>query len=142
MRIALRDVKLPAHLNASERAGDMLRYTKDHEWLRLDGDIATVGITPFAQEKLGDLVFVELPGVGAKLERAAVAATVESVKAAAEVYAPVSGEIVEVNEKVTGEPGLVNSAPTGDGWLFKMKVADMAELDSLLDEQAYQAIST
>jgi glycine cleavage system H protein len=119
----------------------MLRYTKDHEWLRLEGDVATVGITPFAQEKLGDLVFVELPGVGAKLERAAVAATVESVKAAADVYAPVSGEIVEVNEKVTGEPGLVNSAPTGDGWLFKMKLADIAELDGLLDEAAYQAIS-
>ena len=119
----------------------MLRYTKDHEWLRLDGDVATVGITPFAQEKLGDLVFVELPGVGAKLARAAVAATVESVKAAAEVYAPVSGEIVAVNEKVVDEPGLVNAAPIGDGWLFKMKLADMAELDGLLDEEAYQAIA-
>jgi glycine cleavage system H protein len=129
-------------VNGSESAGDMpLRYTKDHEWLRLDGDVATVGVTPFAQEKLGDLVFVELPGIGAKFERAAAAATVESVKAAAEVYAPVSGEIVAVNDKVVAEPGLVNSAPTGEGWLFKMKVANMAELDSLLDEEAYRAIS-
>ena len=100
----------------------MLKYTKDHEWLRMDGDIATVGITPFAQEKLGDLVFVELPSVGAKFDMGAAAATVESVKAASEVYAPVSGEIVAVNDKIVSEPGLVNSEPTGNGWLFKMKV--------------------
>jgi glycine cleavage system H protein len=118
----------------------MLKFTKDHEWLRLDGDIATVGITPFAQEKLGDLVFVELPSVGATFEQGAAAATVESVKAASEVYAPVSGEVIEVNAKVTDDPGLVNSAPTGDGWLFKMKVADRTQLSMLLDEQAYSAI--
>ncbi len=118
----------------------MLKFTKDHEWLRLEGDIATVGITPFAQEKLSDLVFVELPSVGAKFEKGAAAATVESVKAASEVYAPVSGEVIEVNVKVTDDPSLVNSAPTGDGWLFKMKVADRAQVDVLLDEQAYNAM--
>jgi glycine cleavage system H protein len=118
----------------------MLKFTQDHEWLRLDGDLATVGITPFAQEKLGDLVFVELPAVGSTFEKGAAAATVESVKAASEVYAPVTGEVVEVNGKVVDEPGLVNSAPTGEGWLFKMKVGDRGQVDALLDEQAYQAI--
>ena len=120
----------------------MLKYTKDHEWLRLDGDIATVGITPFAQKQLGDLVFVELPGVGAPLDKGAVAATVESVKAASEVYAPVRGEVVAVNDKLAVEPGLVNAEPTGDGWLFKMKIADAGELAALLDEAAYQALTT
>lgn len=120
----------------------MLRYTKDHEWLRVDGNVATVGITPYAQERLGDLVFVELPSTGTKLSKGAVAATVESVKAASEVYAPVGGEVVTVNDKLTGEPGLVNAEPTGNGWLFKMKIADAAELDMLLDEQAYNALMT
>lgn len=120
----------------------MLKYTKDHEWLRLDGDVATVGITPFAQKQLGDLVFVELPGVGAPLDKGAVAATVESVKAASEVYAPVRGEVVAVNDKLAAEPGLVNAEPTGDGWLFKMKIADAGELAALLDEAAYQALTT
>ena len=120
----------------------MLKYTKDHEWLRVDGNVATVGITPYAQERLGDLVFVELPGTGTKLSKGAVAATVESVKAASEVYAPVGGEVVTVNDKLTGEPGLVNAEPTGNGWLFKMKIADAAELDMLLDEQAYNALMT
>ena len=120
----------------------MLKYTKDHEWLRIDGDVATVGITPYAQENLGDLVFVELPSAGTKLSKGAIAATVESVKAASEVYAPVGGEILSVNEKLTTEPGLVNAEPTKDGWLFKMKVADVAELNTLLDEQAYKALTT
>jgi glycine cleavage system H protein len=121
----------------------MLKYTKDHEWLRLNGDdVATVGITPYAQERLGDLVFVELPSAGTKLSKGAIAATVESVKAASEVYAPVGGEILSVNDKLTTEPGLVNDEPTGDGWLFKMKVADAAELNTLLDEQAYKALTT
>jgi glycine cleavage system H protein len=120
----------------------MLKYTKDHEWLRVDGNVATVGITPYAQERLGDLVFVELPSTGTKLSKGAVAATVESVKAASEVYAPVGGEVVTVNDKLTGEPGLVNAEPTGNGWLFKMKIADAAELDMLLDEQAYNALMT
>jgi glycine cleavage system H protein len=118
----------------------MLKYTKDHEWLHMEGDIATVGITPFAQEKLGDLVFVELPSVGARFDMGAAAATVESVKAASEVYAPVSGEIIAVNDKIVSEPGLVNSEPTGNGWLFKMKVSDTAELAGLLDDAAYQAL--
>lgn len=119
----------------------MLKYTKDHEWLRLDGDIATVGITPYAQEKLGDLVFVELPNVGTTFEKGAATATVESVKAASEVYAPVGGEIVAVNDKVVSEPGLVNADPAGNGWLFKMKLRDTAELSALLDEKAYQALT-
>jgi len=119
----------------------MLKYTKDHEWLRMDGDVATVGITPFAQERLGDLVFVELPSAGTKLSKGAVAATVESVKAASEVYAPVAGEIVSVNDKLTTEPGLVNAEPTGNGWLFKIKIADAAELDTLLDEPAYRDLT-
>ena len=119
----------------------MLKYTKDHEWLRLEGDVATVGITPYAQEHLGDLVFVELPAVGAKLAKGAVAATVESVKAASDVFAPVGGEVVGVNDRVVAEPGLVNTAPTGDGWLFKLKLADNSEFDTLLDEQAYKAVA-
>jgi glycine cleavage system H protein len=119
----------------------MLKFTKDHEWLRMDGDVGTVGITPYAQEKLGDLVFVELPSVGATLDKGAIAATVESVKAASDVYAPVSGEVAAVNDKLTAEPGLVNSEPTGNGWLFKMKVANRAEVDTLLDEGAYKALT-
>jgi glycine cleavage system H protein len=118
----------------------MLRFTKDHEWLRMDGDVATVGITTFAQDKLGDLVFVELPAKGAKFDMGAPAATVESVKAASDVYAPVSGEIVEVNDRLAAEPGLVNSDPAGNGWLFKMKPSDSTELAQLLDEIAYKAL--
>jgi len=120
----------------------MLRFTKDHEWLRMEGNIATVGITPFAQEKLGDLVFVELPNVGAAFDKGAVAATVESVKAAADVYAPVAGEVTAVNEGLVEQPGLVNAEPTGDGWLFKMKPADPVEVDALLDEKAYDALTS
>jgi len=120
----------------------MLRFTKDHEWLRMEGNIATVGITPFAQEKLGDLVFVELPSVGATLDKGAVAATVESVKAAADVYAPVAGEVTAVNDRLVEQPGLVNGEPTGDGWLFKMKPANPADVDALLDEEAYDALTS
>jgi glycine cleavage system H protein len=119
----------------------MLRFTKDHEWLRMEGDVATVGITPFAQDKLGDLVFVELPSVGATFQKGAVAATVESVKAAADVYAPVAGEVTAVNDKLADQPGLVNTEPTGDGWLFKMKPGDAAEVVALLDEKAYDALT-
>lgn len=119
----------------------MLKFTKDHEWLRSEGDVATVGITPFAQDKLGDLVFVELPSVGAKFAMGEVAATVELVKAASDVYAPVGGQVVAVNDRLAGEPGLVNSAPTGDGWLFKLKIANSAELAQLLDEAAYQKLT-
>jgi len=119
----------------------MLKYTKDHEWLQMDGDVATVGITPYAQEKLGDLVYVELPSLGAMFVQGAAAATVESVKAASEVYAPVGGEIVAVNDKVVSEPGLVNAEPTRNGWLFKMKIKNPAELNTLLDESAYKALT-
>jgi glycine cleavage system H protein len=120
----------------------MLRFTTDHEWIRMENGIATVGITPFAQEKLGDLVFVELPGVGAKLDKGAVAATVESVKAASDVYAPIAGDVTAVNDRLAQEPGLVNGEPTGDGWLFKMKPADPAEVEGLLDEKAYEALTS
>src|SRR3974390_238726 len=119
----------------------MLKYTKDHEWLRLEGEVATVGITPHAQEKLGDMVFVELPAVGTRFDQGAVAATVESVKAASDVYAPVGGEGGAVNDKPAAAPGLVNAEPTGNGWLFKLKVKDAGEAGSLLDEAAYQALT-
>jgi glycine cleavage system H protein len=119
----------------------MLKYTQDHEWLNLDGDVATVGITQFAQKQLGDLVFVELPSVGTSFDKGAVAATVESVKAASEVYAPIGGEVIAVNDRLTGEPGLVNSEPTGEGWMFKIKVRNAAEAEALLDEAAYQALT-
>ena len=119
----------------------MLRFTRDHEWLRMEGNVATIGITPFAQEKLGDLVFVELPSVGATFAAGAVAATVESVKAAADVYAPVAGEVTAVNDKLAEQPGLVNAEPTGDGWLFKLKPGNPADVDSLLDEAAYGALT-
>jgi glycine cleavage system H protein len=119
----------------------MLKYTQDHEWLSLDGEVATVGITQFAQKQLGDLVFVELPSVGASLDKGAVAATVESVKDASEVYAPVGGEVIEVNDRLTAEPGLVNAEPNGGGWMFKLKVSNAAEAEGLLDEGAYQALT-
>jgi glycine cleavage system H protein len=118
----------------------MLKYTKDHEWLRMDGEIATVGITPYAQEKLGELVFVELPKAGTKLDKGAVAGVIESVKAASEVYTPISGEIVETNDKLVDEPGLVNTDPTGNGWMFKLKPSAPAEIDDLLDEASYNAL--
>jgi glycine cleavage system H protein len=120
----------------------MLRFTQDHEWIRVENAVATVGITPFAQEKLGDLVFVELPKVGAKLDKGAVAATVESVKAASDVYAPVAGDVTAVNDRLAEEPGLVNGEPTGRGWLFKIKPANPAEVEGLLDEKAYEALTS
>ncbi len=114
-------------------------YTEDHEWLSVEGDIATVGITDYAQEQLGDLVFVELPEAGKSLSRGDTAVVVESVKAASDVYAPVDGEVVDANEALTSEPALVNSAATGDGWLWKMKLSDKSQLDGLMDEAAYNA---
>jgi len=116
-----------------------LRYAKDHEWLRVEGDVATMGISQYAQEQLGDIVYVELPKVGRKVKAAEQIATVESVKAASEVFAPVSGEIAAVNDKLAGDPTLVNSAPTGDGWFVKIKLADKGELAGLMDEAAYKA---
>src|SRR4051812_34773856 len=113
-------------------------YTPDHEWLRIEGDTATIGITDYAQSQLGDVVFVELPKVGRILKKAEAAAVVESVKAASDVYAPVSGEVIEVNDQVAAEPSLVNSDAAGKAWFFKLKIADRSELDGLMDEAAYQ----
>ena len=114
------------------------KYTKDHEWIDVDGDIGTVGITDHAQDQLGELVYVEVPEVGANLDQGDEACVVESVKAASEVYAPCSGEIVEVNEDLADAPTTVNEHAEGDGWLFKIKIADMTELDEFMDEAAYK----
>jgi glycine cleavage system H protein len=115
------------------------RYTRDHEWIRLEGDVATIGITDYAQEQLGDIVFVELPDVGKKLDKGAEAAVVESVKAASEVFAPVTGEVVEVNGTLSDQPGAVNDDPEGNGWFMRMRVADKASVDGLMDADAYKA---
>ena len=114
-------------------------YTSDHEWLAIDGDIATVGITDYAQQQLGDVVFVELPKVGRALKKAEAAAVVESVKAASDVYAPVTGEVLEANEALAAEPALVNSDAQGQAWFFKIRIADKGELGGLMDEAAYKA---
>ena len=114
-----------------------LKYSKEHEWVRVDGDVAVVGISDFAQAQLGDVVFVELPEIGQQVAKDGEAAVVESVKAASEVYAPLSGEVVEVNEALGDDPELVNGAPTGDGWFFKIRLGDPSELDGLMDEAAY-----
>lgn len=116
-----------------------VKYTKEHEWVRLTGDGAVVGISEYAQEQLGEIVFVELPETGAKLEKGSEAAVIESVKAASEVYAPATGEVTEVNAELDGEPGRVNADATGEGWLFKMTLADEGELDEMMDEAAYKA---
>lgn len=118
-----------------------LRYTAEHEWVAIDGDRATVGITDYAQRALGDLVFVQLPAVGAAMNRGAVAAVVESVKAASDIFAPLSGRIVDVNPEASNDPALVNSDPMGGGWLFRIELSDRAEVAQLLDEQAYQKIA-
>ena len=118
----------------------MMKFTSDHEWILVDKDLATIGITPFAQERLGDLVFVQLPQLGAVLEAGGTAAVVESVKAASDVYAPIKGEVIEINQQVANDPALVNSDPTGKGWLFRVKIADRSQLDKLMDERAYQAL--
>ena len=115
----------------------MLRFTKDHEWVRVEGDVGTCGISDYAQSQLGDVVFVELPEVGRKLAQREEAAVVESVKAASEVYAPVAGEVVEVNQAVADEPAKVNAGAMGDGWFFKLRLADKSQLDGLMDEAAY-----
>jgi glycine cleavage system H protein len=116
----------------------LLRFTRDHEWIRLDGDLAVVGITDYAQSQLGDVVYVELPEIGRKVEKGKEAAVVESVKAASEVYAPVSGEVAEVNQAITDDPAKVNADPMGAGWFIKLRVNDPKELEGLLDEAAYQ----
>jgi glycine cleavage system H protein len=118
----------------------MTRYfTEEHEWIDVDGDVATVGITDHAQSQLGDIVFVELPAIGKAVTKGGEAAVVESVKAASDVYAPVSGEVAEVNAALDGEPGLVNSGAEGEGWFFKLRLADAAELDGLMDAAAYRS---
>ena len=119
----------------------MIKYTEDHEWLSVEGDIATVGITVHAQDALGDVVYVDLPEVGKSFVQKDVAGVVESVKAAADVYMPISGEITEVNETLRADPALANTDPTGAGWFFKVKLSDASQLDALLDETAYNTFA-
>ncbi len=118
-----------------------IKYTEDHEWVRVEGDIATVGITEHAQDALGDVVFVELPEVGKSYAQKDTAGVVESVKAAADVYMPVSGEVVEVNQALADDPSLANSDPMGAGWFFKLKLSDAAQVAALMDEAAYKAFA-
>ena len=115
-----------------------VRYTEEHEWIRVDGGVCVIGITDYAQDQLGDVVYVELPEVGHRVERAAEAAVVESVKAASEVYAPAAGEVVAVNDALNDDPSTVNSDPEGAGWFLKIKLEDAAELDRLMDAEAYR----
>ncbi len=118
----------------------MLKFTQEHEWLKIENGVATVGITTYAVEQLGDLVFVELPEIGASFSKNDDAATVESVKAASEVYCPLDGEITEVNPAIVADPALVNSDPMGAGWFFKLKLKNVADADGLLDEAAYKEL--
>jgi glycine cleavage system H protein len=115
-----------------------LKYTKDHEWTKSDGDTVTVGITDYAQGELGDVVYVELPEVGDTVEKETSFGTIEAVKAVADLFSPLSGEVVEINEKLEDDPEIVNKDPYGDGWMVKIKVSDAAELDELMDAQAYE----
>jgi len=114
-------------------------FTQDHEWISVEGDSATVGITDYAQAQLGDVVFVEVPPAGTEVAKGKEAAVVESVKAASDVYAPVSGTVTEGNAALEADPALVNTSPEGEGWFFKLKLADTAELEGLMDETAYKA---
>jgi glycine cleavage system H protein len=114
-------------------------FTADHEWLQIDGDIATIGITDYAQSQLGDVVFVELPKIGRSLKKAEAAAIVESVKAASDVYAPITGEVIEANDALAADPSLVNSDADKGGWFFKLRIADKSELEGLMNEAAYKA---
>ncbi len=114
-----------------------IKYTKEHEWVRLEGDTAVIGISEYAQQQLGEIVFVELPDIGTKLDKGLEACVIESVKAASEVYAPASGEVTETNADLDAKPGKINEDATGEGWLFKMTLKDPGELDDLMDEAAY-----
>lgn len=114
------------------------RYTEDHEWISVDGDVGTVGITDYAQNQLGDVVFIELPDVGRSVAKGDDSAVIESVKAASEIYAPVSGEVIEVNEALVDDPAKVNAGAEGDGWFYKIKLSDPSELDELLDAAKYK----
>ncbi len=118
-----------------------IKFTEEHEWIRIEGDVGTIGITDFAQSQLGDVVFVELPAVGRALTKGGDAAVVESVKAASEVFSPVTGEVVEINQAIVDEPAKVNSDPMGDAWFFKVRLANLAELDGLMDEAGYAAFA-
>merc|ERR1712037_109139 len=120
-----------------QRCNMSLKYSKEHEWVKVEGDTATVGITDHAQEQLGDVVYVELPTVGAALEQHATMGAVESVKAASDVYSPLSGEVTEVNEKLNEEPSLINSSAEDEGWLAKIKMSAVSELDGLMDKAGY-----
>ena len=117
---------------------DLVRFTEDHEWLRVEGELGTIGITPYAQGELGDIVYVELPEVGTEVEKGAEVAVVESVKAASEVYAPVSGEVIEINEAIAAKPALVNEDAMGEGWFVVIRLADPTETEGLMDEAAYR----
>jgi glycine cleavage system H protein len=116
-----------------------VRYSEEHEWIRVEGDTGTIGITQYAQEQLGDVVFVEVPAAGRKVAKGEAIAVVESEKAASDIYAPVSGEVIESNAALADSPGDVNTEPMGKGWFFKIKLADKADLDGLMDEAAYAA---
>jgi glycine cleavage system H protein len=115
-----------------------LKFTEDHEWIKVDGDTGIIGISAYAAKALGDVVFVELPDIGTEFDKGDEAAVVESVKAASEVYAPIGGEVIEVNEALEDAPETVNASPDGDGWFLKIKIADAAELESLMDEAKYK----
>jgi glycine cleavage system H protein len=117
-----------------------LKFTRDHEWVRLEGDVAVIGITNFAQQQLGDVVFVELPDIGRMLEAGKDAAVVESVKAASEVYAPIGGTVTETNPALVDDPSTVNTDPQGAGWFFKIRISDPAQLDALLEEADYNSL--
>jgi len=120
---------------------DDLRYSREHEWVRVEGEQATIGITSYAADELGDIVFVEAPEVGSQLKQFAAFGVVESVKAVSDLYAPISGDVVEVNQALADAPELLNGAPFGDGWIAKVKLSDTAELDALLDAEAYAALT-
>jgi glycine cleavage system H protein len=128
-------------LNFSQEFSMSIKYTPDHEWLKIDGNTATVGITHHAQDALGDVVFVDLPEIGKTFAAKDIAGVVESVKAAADVYMPVTGEITEVNEALRADPSLANTDPMGAGWFFKVKLSNAAELDGLMDETSYTSFS-
>jgi glycine cleavage system H protein len=119
-----------------------LRYTKDHEWIRVDGDIATIGVTDYAASQLGDVVFVDLPAVGKAVDQFATFGVVESVKAVSDLYAPVSGEVTDVNAELGGKPELINADPFGEGWMIRLKVADPDQLTDLLDAAGYEQLTS
>ncbi len=116
-----------------------VKFSEDHEWIRVEGDVGTIGITVFAQQQLGDVVYVEVPEVGTSVEKGGEVAVVESVKAASELFAPIDGEVVESNSGLADDPAAVNSDPEGEGWFFKVKISDAGQLDDLMDEAAYKA---